>query len=223
MIFRDRTDAGRQLAGRLAMYAGRADAVVLALPRGGVPVGLAVAEALGLPLDLFLVRKLGAPAQPELAMGAVASGGVRVLNQEVIEQLGIPPEIIEREAAREERELERRQQLYREGRSPAPVEGRVCILVDDGLATGSSRRAAARALRLQRPARVVIAVPVGAAFTWEELRGEVDELVCVDTPEPFFAVGQWYDDFSQTSDDEVGALLRRSAARWERRASQMSA
>ena len=223
MIFRDRSDAGRQLAGQLAKYAGRSDAVVLALPRGGVPVGFAVAEALGLPLDLFLVRKLGAPAQPELAMGAVASGGVRVLNQEVIEQLGIPPELIEREAAREERELERRQQLYREGRLPAAVEGRVCILVDDGLATGSSMRAAARALRLQRPARVVIAVPVGAAFTCEELCGEVDELVCVDTPEPFFAVGQWYDDFAQTRDDEVRELLRRSAERWERRARQMSA
>jgi putative phosphoribosyl transferase len=210
VVFDDREHAGRILAQRLRHYAGRDDVLVLALPRGGVPVAFEVAKALRAPLDVFLVRKLGAPGHEELAMGAIASGGVRVINHEVVDALGIRPSAIESTAAREERELKRREQAYR-GARPAPqVEGRTVILVDDGLATGSSMRAAVAALRQQKPARIVVAVPVAAPSTCEEFRAEVDEIVCATTPEPFLAVGRWYHDFAQTSDEDVRALLERA-------------
>ncbi|HEX8695912.1 MAG TPA: phosphoribosyltransferase [Longimicrobium sp.] len=205
--FHDRHDAGRRLAERLRVYAGRPNVLVLALPRGGVPVAYEVARALGAPLDVFLVRKLGVPGHEELAMGAIASGGVRVLNERVVSQLRVPPQVIDRVAAAEERELVRRERAYRGDRPPPRVEGCDVILVDDGLATGASMRAAAAALRAQGPRRVVIAVPVAAAETCEEFRGEVDEIVCDLTPDPFYAVGLWYEDFSQTTDDEVRELL----------------
>ena len=209
--FRDRTQAGRLLSQKLARYADRTGAIVLALPRGGVPVGYEVAKGLRAPLDVFLVRKLGAPGQEELAMGAIAAGGVRVLNEEVVRALGISPRVIDSVAARELRELVRRDQLYR-GRRPAPhVAGRTAILVDDGLATGSTMRAAIQALRQKRPCRIVVAVPVAAAPTCEELAGLVDEMVCYATPEPFCSVGFWYDDFSQTTDDEIRDLMERAA------------
>ena len=210
--FRDRHDAGQRLAAKLTRYANRPDVIVLGLPRGGVPVAYEVALAVDAPLDVFLVRKLGVPGQEELAMGAIASGGVRVLNEEVVRTLGIPDEVVEAVAAREQRELERRHRLYR-GKPPAPrVEGRTVILVDDGLATGSTMRAAVAALRRQRPARIVVAVPVGAPQTCEDFRDEADEAVCARTPEPFHAVGAWYEDFSQTTDEEVRELLGRAAA-----------
>ncbi|HEX2205841.1 MAG TPA: phosphoribosyltransferase [Longimicrobium sp.] len=205
--YADRADAGRRLAALLEAYAGRPEVVVLALPRGGVPVGYEVARALGAPLDVFLVRKIGVPGHEELAMGAIASGGVRVVNRAVVDQLRVPPEVIDRVAAREAVELERREAAYRGGRTEPVVRGHTVILVDDGLATGSTMRAAAAALKAMRPARLVVAVPVAAAETCEELRAEVDEVVCALTPEPFYAVGLWYHDFSQTTDDEVRALL----------------
>jgi predicted phosphoribosyltransferase len=207
MYFRDRREAGRQLAKHLAAYANRPDVLVLALPRGGVPVGYEVAQALHAPLDVFLVRKLGLPGHEEFAMGAVASGGVRVLNRDVVEQLHIPDEVIDAVARRELQELERRERAYRGDRPFPDVRGKIVILVDDGLATGSTMRAAAEALRQQGPARVVVAVPAGSPETCNEFRQEVDEIVCAITPEPFYAVGLWYDDFSQTTDDEVRALL----------------
>jgi putative phosphoribosyl transferase len=208
--FRDRHDAGRRLAARLSAYAGRDDVCVLALPRGGVPVGYEVARALGAPLDLFLVRKLGVPGHEELAMGALASGGVRVLNERVVQQLRVPLAAIEHVAARERQELQRRERAYRGDRPPPEVRGRTVILVDDGLATGSTMRAAAAALQALHPARLVVAVPVAAAETCQEFRDEVDEVVCDLTPEPFYAVGLWYEDFSQTTDDEVRELLARA-------------
>jgi predicted phosphoribosyltransferase len=211
MAFRDRADAGRALAERLAHYANRPDVLVLALPRGGVPVAYEVARALGAPLDVFLVRKLGVPGQEELAMGAIATGGVRVLNDDVLRVLQIPDEVIESVAESQGRELERRERSYRDDRPLPRVRGRTVILIDDGLATGSSMRAAIAALRQQKPARIVVAVPVAAAATAEEMRREVDELVCVATPEPFYAVGSWYEDFTQTSDAEVHALLEQAA------------
>jgi len=207
MLFRDRTDAGRQLLPRLAAYRGRPDVLVLGLPRGGIPVAYEVAHGLGAPLDVFLVRKLGVPGQEELAMGAISTGGVRVLNRDVVDALRISPDVIDRVAAEEARELERRERSYRGDRAEPEVAGKNVILVDDGLATGSSMRAAVAALRQQRPARIVVAVPVAASSTCEELRREVDELVCGATPEPFMAVGRFYDDFSQTTDDEVRELL----------------
>lgn len=209
--FRDRADAGRMLAARLAAYTYRPDVLVLALPRGGVPVGYEVARALGAPLDVFIVRKLGVPGYEELAMGAIASGGALVLNQEVVNSLHIPPSIIEAVAAREQRELERREHLYRGNRPPPEVRGRTVILVDDGLATGATMRAAIAALRRQQPARLVVAVPVASRETCDELRPEVDEVVCAVTPEPFRAVGLWYEDFAPTTDDEVRDLLDRAA------------
>ena len=205
--FADRVDAGRELAGRLSAYAGRTDVVVLALPRGGVPVAAEVADALHAPLDVYLVRKLGAPGQRELAMGAIASGGVRVVNDDVVRWLRITPEQIDRVAAEEAIELERREAAYRNGRGPADLTGRVVILVDDGLATGSTMRAAVQSVRLRGPSRVVAAVPVGAPSTCQELGAVADEVICARMPEPFSAVGQWYLDFEQTSDDEVRELL----------------
>ncbi len=210
MLFRDRADAGRRLAAALQAYANRPDVLVLALPRGGVPVGFEVAKALNAPLDLFLVRKLGLPGHEELAMGAVASGGVRVLNREVVDALGVPDRVTDAVAAREERELERRERLYRGDRPPPMVRGRTAILVDDGLATGSTMKAAVLALRQQNPNRIVVAVPVASAETCDELRSEAEEVVCLSTPEPFYAVGQWYQDFSQTTDEEVRNLLQRA-------------
>jgi putative phosphoribosyl transferase len=210
MKFVDRRDAGRQLADRLKEYAGRSDIVVLALPRGGVPVGYEVAQALGCTLDVFLVRKLGVPGREELAMGAIASGGVRVINEEVVRTLGIPSVIIDQVAAEEERELARREWEYRDDRPPPNVAGRIVILVDDGLATGTTMRAAIAALRHLGPARIVVAVPVGAAETCKVMNEIADDVLCVCRPEQFSAVGLWYEDFAQTTDEEVRALLGES-------------
>lgn len=211
MLFHDRHEAGRLLAAKLTAYANRPDVLILALPRGGVPVAYEVAVALHVPMDVFLVRKLGVPGQEELAMGAIASGGVRVLNEEVVEALGIPEQVIDEVAARELQELERRECAYRGNRPMPDVRGRVVILIDDGLATGSTMRAAAAALRQQGPARIVVAIPVAAAQTCDELRAEVDEVICVSTPAPFYAVGVWYENFVQTTDAEVRELLERAA------------
>jgi predicted phosphoribosyltransferase len=207
--FRNRTDAGRQLAEKLAAYANRPDVLVLALPRGGVPVAFEVARAFGAPLDVFLVRKLGVPGYEELAMGAVATGGVRVLNDEIVRGLGISEHEIDAVVARELRELSRRDRLYRGDRPPSDVAGRTVILVDDGLATGATMRAAIAAVRQQQPARIVIAVPTASPDTCEALKAEADDVVCAMTPEPFLAVGHWYEDFTQTTDDEVRELLAR--------------
>jgi len=207
MLFADRRDAGRVLAGLLTKYANRDDVLVLALPRGGVPVAFEVAHALRAPLDVFIVRKLGVPGQDELAMGAIATGGVRVLNEDVVGALGLSAKVIDAVAAREEKELERREHIYRGARTPPEVRERTVILVDDGLATGSTMRAAVAALRKQRPARIVVAVPVAAPETCEEFKTEVDETVCAATPRMFNGVGRWYEDFSQTSDGEVHELL----------------
>jgi predicted phosphoribosyltransferase len=217
MYFRDRADAGRQLATKLNTYAGSPNLIVLALPRGGVPVGFEVAQALGAPLDVFLVRKLGVPGHEELAMGAVASGGTRVLNRDVVDALHISAADIEAVAAREQAELDRRERAYRDERPAPEVRGKTVIVVDDGLATGSSMRAAAAALRQRAPARLVIGVPTAAPRTCHELRAEVDDIVCAITPEPFYAVGVWYQDFSQTTDEEVRDLLARAAAAHEQR------
>ena len=209
--FRDRADAGRQLAAKFAPYAGRPDVLVLGLPRGGVPVAFAVARAIGAPLDVSLVRKLGVPGHRELAMGAIASGGIRVLNDDVVRGLNIPARAIDEVAAEEQRELARRERAYRDDRPPPDVRGRAVILVDDGLATGSTMRAAASALRRQGPARIVVAVPVAAPETRDEFRAEAEEIVCAVTPEPLGAVGLWYEDFSPTTDAEVRDLLARAA------------
>jgi predicted phosphoribosyltransferase len=208
--FKNRSEAGRFLAEQLSAYANRPDTLVLALPRGGVPVAYEVAKALGAPLDVFQVRKLGLPGHEELAMGAIATGGVRVRNPEVVEYLRIPDEVIDEVTARERQELERRERLYREGRPALSPRGRVVILVDDGLATGSTMRAAILALRQQQPASIVVAVPVAAKQTCEELRAVADEVVCAVTPDPFYAVGLWYEDFAQTTDEEVRELLARA-------------
>ena len=205
--FRDRTEAGRLLARELERYAGRDDVVVLALPRGGVPVGYEVAKALGASLDVLVVRKLGVPGHRELAMGAIASGGLIVRDQELVHRLGIPEQMIRRAIADELRELERREAAYRGDRKPLQLDGKTVILVDDGLATGATMRAAALAVREQNPARVIVAVPVAAAETCDRMRDDVDEVVCALTPVLFYAVGFWYDDFSQTSDEEVRELL----------------
>jgi putative phosphoribosyl transferase len=212
VIFRDRTDAGRVLARALQEYAGRADLLVLGLPRGGVPVAYEVARELGAALDVFVVRKLGAPGQEELAMGALASGGVRVLNREVVRLLDISADEIEAITRREEQEVERRERLYRGDRPPIDPRGRTVILIDDGLATGSTMRAAAAALRRLAPEKIVVAVPVASRATCDDLATEVDQVVCAATPEPFYAVGQWYASFTQTSDEEVRDLLERSAS-----------
>jgi predicted phosphoribosyltransferase len=205
--FRNRTDAGRRLAEKLAAYANWPDVLVLALPRGGVPVGYEVARALGPQLDVFLVRKLGVPGYEELAMGAVASGGVRVLNDEIVRGLGISEDEIDAAVARELQELGRRERLYRRSRPTPNVAGRTVILVDDGLATGATMRAAVAALRQQHPARIVVAVPTASPDTCEALKAEADDVICAMTPQPFFAGGYWYEDFTQTTDNEVRELL----------------
>jgi predicted phosphoribosyltransferase len=212
-LFRDRREAGRLLAAKLTAYAHRPDVIVLALPRGGVPVGYEVARALGAPLDVFVVRKIGVPGYEELAMGAVATGGVRVLNDQVVSRLGIPEHVIDAVAAREQQELARRERLYRGGRPPLDVRNRTVILVDDGLATGATMHAAIAALRQLHPARIVVAVPTASPETCEEMRAEADDVICAVTPEPFQAVGRWYQDFSQTTDEEVQDLLKRKDAR----------
>jgi predicted phosphoribosyltransferase len=207
-LFRDRQEAGVALAAQLARFGNDPSVVVLGLPRGGVPVAYEVARALHVPLDVFVVRKLGVPGHRELAMGAIASGGVRVLNPEVVNALGIPPNMIDAVADQEQKELERQQRDYR-GDGPFPdLKGRTVIVVDDGLATGSTMRAAVKALRLMEPRRIVVAAPVAAAETCRSLAKEADEMVCVNTPEAFHAVSLWYQEFSQTTDDEVRALLK---------------
>jgi predicted phosphoribosyltransferase len=208
-LFRDRREAGRLLAAKLTAYANRPDVIVLALPRGGVPVADEVARALGAPLDVFVVRKLGVPGSEELAMGAVATGGVRVLNDQLVNRLGIPDHLIDAVAVREGQELARRERLYRGGRPLLDVRDRTVILVDDGLATGATMHAAIAALRQLHPARIVVAVPTASPETCEEMRAEVDDVICAITPEPFQAVGRWYQDFAQTTDEEVQDLLTR--------------
>jgi len=207
-LFRDRRDAGRKLAQKLVAYVGRSDVIVLALPRGGVPVAYEVALALRAPLDIFIVRKLGLPGHEELAIGAIASGGARVLNEDIIQYLGISEAVIAAIAQRELQELQRRELAYRGERPPLEVEGRTIILIDDGLATGASMRAAVAGLRLQNPAYIVVAVPTAAPETCEALEPEVDQMICATTPEPFYGVGRWYEDFSQTTDEEVRTLLQ---------------
>jgi predicted phosphoribosyltransferase len=206
-MFRDRVEAGDALAGLLGHYAGRPDALVLALPRGGVPVAARVAQALGAPLDVFVVRKLGVPGHEELAMGAIATGGVRVVNEQVVGRLRLGEADLQRVAEAEERELARRERSYREGRGPPDLAGRVVVLVDDGLATGSTMLAAVSAVRVLRPGAVVVAVPVGARQAVQALRAVADLVVCLSTPEPFIAVGAAYQDFRQLSDEEVVTIL----------------
>jgi predicted phosphoribosyltransferase len=210
MRFRDRTDAGQQLAKALSAYAGAARLLVLALPRGGVPVGFEVARALGAPLDVFVVRKLGVPGHEELAMGAIASGGVRILNQPVIESLSIPPAAIETATARELKELARREHAYRGAHAFPSLEGRTVLLVDDGIATGSTMRAAVKAIRAQHATRLIVAAPTASPSGLDDLEREADAVVTVMTPSNFSGVGQWYLDFTQTTDDEVRALLERA-------------
>jgi predicted phosphoribosyltransferase len=208
--FRDRHDAGRRLAAELRGYAHRPDVVVLALPRGGVPVGYEFATALEVPLDVFVVRKLGLPWHEELAMGAIASGGVRVLDRQLLRVAHVTDEDLARVTAAEQSELERRERQYRGDRPFPALQGLTVILVDDGLATGSTMRAAVEALRLEGPARIVVAVPVAAPDTCDAFRDVADEVLCAETPEPFQSVGVWYDDFSQTTDDDVHELLERA-------------
>jgi len=208
--FTNRFDAGRRLAAALASYAGRPDVLVLALPRGGVPVAFEVARALDAPLDIFVVRKLGVPGHEEFAMGAIATGGVGLIDDAVVRQLGISEREIEVVTRTEQRELERRERQYRGDRPPPDIAGRTVILVDDGLATGASMRVAVAALRREHPARIVVAVPIAPPETCEALRQEADAVVCALSPDPFDAVGLWYDDFEQTTDDEVRALLERA-------------
>jgi predicted phosphoribosyltransferase len=210
--FHDRHDAGRRLAAELGRYAGRNDVVVLALPRGGIPVGYEVAQALGAPLDVFVVRKLGLPGYEELAIGAIASGGARVLNDDVVRMYRVSKDQLDDVTRMEQAELERRERRYR-GERPFPdLAAKAVILVDDGLATGATMRAAVEALRHENPARVIVAVPVSSPDTCEQFREIADEIVCAVTPEPFYAVGLWYEDFSQTTDEEVHDLLERARA-----------
>jgi predicted phosphoribosyltransferase len=215
-LFKDRRDAGRTLAQKLVAYRGRADVIVLALPRGGVPVAYEVASALDAPLDIFLVRKLGLPGQEELAIGAVASGGIRVLNEDVIQALHVPPRVIEAVARQALQELERREREYRADRPVLEIRDCIVILVDDGLATGASMHAAVAGLRAGHPARIIVAVPTAAPETCEAFEPEVDEIVCATTPEPFYSVGRWYADFSQTTDEEVRMLLEQGSGQVQR-------
>jgi putative phosphoribosyl transferase len=210
--FRDRHGAGRELARHLEPYAHQRDAIVLGLARGGMPVAYEVAEALALPLDVFIVRKLGVPGHEELAIGAIASGGVRVINLRVVEQLDLPDDVIDAVTDRERRELDRRERHYRDGHAPAAVAGLTALVVDDGLATGSSMRAAVAALRKREAAAIVVAVPIAPPETCAALELEADAVVCARTPEPFHAVGAWYEDFRQTTDDDVRRLLTSSRA-----------
>ncbi|MBE9019702.1 phosphoribosyltransferase [Chroococcidiopsidales cyanobacterium LEGE 13417] len=210
MLFQNRTTAGQALADRLLAYANRNDVLVLGLPRGGVPVAFEVAQALHAPLDVFLVRKLGVPGQEELAMGAIASGGVRVLNYDIIEALHLSEAEIDRVTARQQQELERRERLYRQNLSFPQFRDRTVILVDDGLATGATMRASVKAIQLQQPAAIVIAVPVASPETQQELATQVDEIVCVETPAPFYSVGSWYAEFPQTTDTQVRELLQQA-------------
>lgn len=210
MRFKNRTAAGQLLAAQLTHYADCPDAIVLALPRGGVPVAYEVAAALHLPLDIFLVRKLGVPGQEELAMGAIASGGVRVLNAQLVQELQLSEEAIAHVTAQEQRELERREWLYRKGRPDLELQGKTAIVVDDGLATGATMRAAITALKQNALDRIVIAVPAASPETCADLRNQVDEIICLLTPQPFMSVGLWYDNFAQTTDAEVQSLLERS-------------
>jgi putative phosphoribosyl transferase len=221
MIYRNRSDAGQYLATKLLQYKGREDVLVLALPRGGVPVAFEVAQALQVSMDIFLVRKLGVPGHEELAMGAIATGGVRVLNEDTVNYLGIPPDVIDSVAEMELKELKRREIAYRGNRPEPHVKGKTVILIDDGLATGSTIRAAAQALRGQNPAWIIVAVPVSAPQTCDEYRMGVDEIVCAVTPKRFLGVGRWYVDFSQTTDEEVRDLLE--LARGEKRMSSANA
>jgi predicted phosphoribosyltransferase len=211
--FADRIDAGRALAARLGSYAGREDVVVLGLPRGGVPVAAEVARELGAPLDVLLVRKLGVPSHPELAMGAIAEDGPPVVNDDVVEGYGLRADDLERVGARERQEIARQAALYRSGRQPVAVAGRIAIVVDDGLATGASMEAAVRALAGRQPARIVVGVPVAAVESVERLRGVAHEVVAAATPRPFYAVGAWYEDFAPTEDAEVVALLAAASPR----------
>lgn len=211
MLFTNRTEAGRALANRLQKYANRSDTIVLALPRGGVPVAFEVAQALRAPLDILVVRKLGVPGHPELAMGAIATGDIRIINNEVVKHLGISSSTLDRVAAAELRELKRRETLYRGQRPALNVSGRTVILVDDGLATGATMRAAAATLHKQNPERTIVAVPVGASITCNELKTDVDETICLEMPEPFYGVGQWYANFSQTTDEEIQQLLAQTS------------
>jgi putative phosphoribosyl transferase len=213
--FKNRMHAGELLAKRLGMYAGRSNVIVLALPRGGVPVGFAVAKALQVPLDVMVVRKLGIPGHEEFAMGAIASGGEYVLNHDLVQKIGVPAQMIEATTRRELAELERREAVYRAGRPPLQLRGCSVILVDDGLATGATMQVAVKAVRNAEPARIIVAVPVGAPETCSEMKKEADEVICYCTPDPFHAVGLWYEDFSQTTDEEVMKLLEQ-ARQWQR-------
>lgn len=210
MLFKDRTAAGQVLAQRLADYANRPNVLVLALPRGGVPVGFEVAQALNAPLDVLIVRKLGVPNNEELAMGAIASGGVRILNQNIVEQIQIPNQVIASVAAQEQRELERRETMYRGDRPFPDLKGKIVILVDDGLATGATMWAAIIAVRQKQPQEIVVAVPVAATETCEEICSKVEKFICANMPRAFYSVGMWYEKFPQTTDDEVRELLNKA-------------
>lgn len=210
-IFRNRRDAGRKLVEKLTSYHNRPDVVVLALPRGGVPVAYEVALALNAPLDIFIVRKLGMPGQEELAIGAIASGGIRVLNEKIVRQARISQQVIDAMTQHELQELERREQAYRRNRPAIEVRNRIVILVDDGLATGASMRAAVAGLRALNARRIVVAVPTADPQTCEAFRPIVDEIVCATTPEPFYGISKWYQDFSQITDEEVEKLLEQAA------------
>jgi predicted phosphoribosyltransferase len=208
--FLDRRDGGRQLAAKLSEYAYQPDVIALALPRGGVPVAHEVARALDVPLDLLIVRKLGLPGREELAIGAIASGGIRILNEDIVHALSIDPGVIDRVTEHEMEELQRRQQQYRGDRTALEVRGKTVILIDDGLATGASMLAAVQALRTRNPARIIVAVPAAAPQAIDLLRKKVDKIICVIAPDPFEGVGKWYEDFSQTTDEEVQLLLEKS-------------
>ncbi|QLC50109.1 phosphoribosyltransferase [Methanolobus zinderi] len=210
VVFKDRTDAGKRLAEELEEYAGRDDVILLALPRGGVPVAFEVAKELDLELDVFIVRKLGVPGYEELAMGAISSGGVKVMNMSVVDSLQISGEDIDSVVEAERKELERREELYRKGKAKLDVTGRTAILIDDGLATGATMKAAVQALRAQKPENIVVAVPTASKEACEEFAADVDKTVCLTTPEPFYGVGAWYEDFAQTSDREVCDLLKKA-------------